>query len=449
VTAVLLHGYYDYRLVALSVLIAILAAYAAVDLAGRVTTARGAARPVWLCGGTIAVGNGIWATHYISIEAFHLPVVVKYDWPTVLLSLIAAILTSGVALFTVSRPTMSRLRMLAAGIIMGGGVAAMHYIGMKAMRLRAMYVYSPWLTGLSIAISIAISMVALHLTFSLRERLASWKNLSNMLSAMFMALAISVMQYVGMAATSFVPLPHMNGSMEHAIDVSNFDASNFDVAGAAIVAVLIFGMVYLASIIDRRFSLQAKRLAASELQLKTVFDTMTEGVLVLDHQGKTVLINAAAARLLSMPQGAQYGKFLEQFEAFAPNGVPLALDQLPGIRALRGDFVQNYEMLCRRKWSEETSVREISTAPLTGEFGDSGHIIVTMRDITERRRIDEARTQLAAPLPPHPVRQVVRRKASLEQIRDFVCGCLKGVRKSLKVTTRLSGCVLARSVQIF
>jgi len=139
--AVLLHGYYDYRLVALSVLIAILAAYAALDLAGRVTSAHGLGRRVWLCGGAVAMGNGIWAMHYIGMEAFQLPIPVKYDWPTVLLSMIAAVLASGVALFAVSRPTMGRRRLLVAGLIMGSGIAAMHYIGMEAMRLRAMCMY--------------------------------------------------------------------------------------------------------------------------------------------------------------------------------------------------------------------------------------------------------------------------------------------------------------------
>ena len=393
--AVLLHGYYDYRLVALSVLIAILAAYAALDLAGRVTSAHGLGRRVWLCGGAVAMGNGIWAMHYIGMEAFQLPIPVKYDWPTVLLSMIAAVLASGVALFAVSRPTMGRRRLLVAGLIMGSGIAAMHYIGMEAMRLRAMCMYSPPLVGLSVALSIGVSMIALQLTFSLREQGPSW-SLRKMCSALVMGLAIPIMHYVGMAAASFLAMPQMNGSMKHAIDVSNFDVANFDVAGAAVVAVLILGMVYLASTIDRGFSLQAQLLASTELQLKTVFDTMTEGVLVLDNQGKTILINPAGTRLLPMAADAGYGQIVEQFEAFAMNGEPLAFDQYPGVRALRGDFVQNYEMLCRMKSSGEAGVREISTAPLTSEFGESGHIIITMRDITERRRIDEERTRLAA-----------------------------------------------------
>src|SRR5438445_8775199 len=94
-------GSYDYRLVVLSVLIAILASYAALDLAGRVTSSQGKVRLLWLNGGAVAMGFGIWSMHYIGMLAFRLPIPVQYDWPTVLLSLVAAIVASGLALFAV------------------------------------------------------------------------------------------------------------------------------------------------------------------------------------------------------------------------------------------------------------------------------------------------------------------------------------------------------------
>jgi two-component system, sensor histidine kinase and response regulator len=78
-----LSGYYDYRLVALSIAIAVLAAYAALDLSGRMTVARGRARFVWLCAGAFAMGIGIWSMLYVGMEAFRLSVLVRYDWPTV------------------------------------------------------------------------------------------------------------------------------------------------------------------------------------------------------------------------------------------------------------------------------------------------------------------------------------------------------------------------------
>src|ERR1700681_4722324 len=103
-------GSYDYRLVALSVFIAILASYAALDLSGRVTSAHGRTRLLWLSCGAVAMGIGIWSMHYIGMLAFRLPVPVQYDWPTVLLSLLAAIFASLVALFVVSRQQMGPLQ---------------------------------------------------------------------------------------------------------------------------------------------------------------------------------------------------------------------------------------------------------------------------------------------------------------------------------------------------
>src|ERR1700761_1739104 len=155
----MLIGHYDVRLVFLSVLIAILAAYAALDLAGRITVARDWTRFVWLTGGAAAMGTGIWAMHYIGMLAFQLPVPIYYDWPTVLLSLLVAILASGIALFVVSRKKMGTGVAMTSAVIMGSGIAGMHYIGMAAMRMPAMHHYSPLLLMLSIAAAMVISFV--------------------------------------------------------------------------------------------------------------------------------------------------------------------------------------------------------------------------------------------------------------------------------------------------
>src|ERR1700687_2585552 len=126
---------YDPRLVALSVVIAICASYTALDLAGRVTAARGRSRGIWLIGGAAAMGLGIWSMHYIGMLAFSVPVAVFYDWPTVVLSLIAAILASAVALYVVSRERMSWRRGVAGSVVMGAGIATMHYTGMAGVGL--------------------------------------------------------------------------------------------------------------------------------------------------------------------------------------------------------------------------------------------------------------------------------------------------------------------------
>src|SRR5580700_4786580 len=98
-----LTGVFDHRLVALSVLLAMLASYAALDLAGRITAARGSVRSIWLTCGAAAMGLGIWSMHYVGMLAHSFPVEVLYDWPTVLLSLLAAMIASAIALWVTSR----------------------------------------------------------------------------------------------------------------------------------------------------------------------------------------------------------------------------------------------------------------------------------------------------------------------------------------------------------
>jgi two-component system, sensor histidine kinase and response regulator len=256
--AATLAGSYDYRLVGVSVFIALLAAYAALDLAGRITAARGFARSLWLVGGAFALGLGIWSMHYIGMEAFLLPVRVLYDWPVVFVSLIAAIAASGLALFIVSRNKMSILTAGIGSVFMGSGIATMHYVGMEAMRLPAMCHYNPKIVALSVVLAIVISFVALLLTFSIREQAESfsWRKSA---CAVVMGLAIPVMHYVGMAAVTFTSMPLDPNSLNHAIGISSLGLFGI---GSITAFILIF--VYISAMLDRKLSLNAMQLALAE-----------------------------------------------------------------------------------------------------------------------------------------------------------------------------------------
>ena len=162
-------GSYNYALVALSVLIAMFASYAALDLAARVTAAAGSTRAVWLLGGAGAMGTGIWSMHYIGMLAFVLPIPVAFHWPTVLMSLFAAILASVIALHVVSRQRMHASRAVAGSVLMGAGIASMHYIGMAAMRLPAATHFNSFLVVLSVVLAVLISLGALSIAFQFRN----------------------------------------------------------------------------------------------------------------------------------------------------------------------------------------------------------------------------------------------------------------------------------------
>src|SRR2546426_9839448 len=242
-------GSYHYGLVALSVFIAMFAAYAALDLAARVTAATGWTRAIWLLGGAAAMGIGIWSMHYIGMLAFVLPISVAYHWPTVLLSLVAAILASVIALHVVSRQRMHPARALAGSVLMGAGIAGLHYIGMDAMRLPAVTQFNPFLVVLPVVLAVLISLGALSIVFQFRHETKGigWEKLAG---AAVLGAAIPVMHYTGMAAASFTPASTPL-DLSHAVGISTLGT-----AGIAGVTFIILGLALLTSSVDRRFAEQ-------------------------------------------------------------------------------------------------------------------------------------------------------------------------------------------------
>src|SRR5438309_5672518 len=254
-----LTGSYNHALLALSVLIAMFASYAALDLAGRVTAASGWTRAVWLLGGAGAMGTGIWSMHYIGMLAFILPIPVAYHWPTVLLSLFAAMLASAVALGVVSRPKMGVSRAVAGSVLMGAGIASMHYIGMAAMRLPAICQFNSFLVVLSVVFAILISLAALWITFHFRDQKAGIGR-EKLAGAVVMGVAIPVMHYTGMAAASFTP-SGMPADLSRAVSISTLGT-----AGIAAVTFVVLGLALLTSWVDRRFAVQTLELQEEKLQ---------------------------------------------------------------------------------------------------------------------------------------------------------------------------------------
>jgi NO-binding membrane sensor protein with MHYT domain/signal transduction histidine kinase len=279
-------GSYDDVLVALSVVIAIMAAYAALDLARRVTFARGWSRLLWLTGGAIAMGFGIWSMHYMGMLAFRLPVSVQYDWPTVVLSLIAAIVASAVALVVVSRPKMDLKRALLGSVLMGGGIATMHYTGMQAMRMPAMCSYSIGLVGLSVILAIIISLVALWLTFHSRRDAAAW-SWRKSTSAVVMGLAIPVMHYTGMAAATFTPSTVMHDDLSHAISVSSLG-----VTAIGLATFVVLGAVLLSNLRFDALPTARQLIARYFLSLGLISVLAILGMLLVEHQGGETRVEA-------------------------------------------------------------------------------------------------------------------------------------------------------------
>lgn len=194
---------YDPSFVALSYVIASLASYTALGIAGRVSAAeRTVGKWKWLVVGAMTMGSGVWAMHFIGMLAYRLPVTVMYDLPTTLLSMVPAILAGGVALHVISRAKIGGRRLIVGGTLMGAGIGVMHYSGMAAIRMDAFIRYDPVLFGVSIIVAVLLAIAALYIKFWASGRLAKpHKHVTELGSALVMGLAVAGMHYTAMQST--------------------------------------------------------------------------------------------------------------------------------------------------------------------------------------------------------------------------------------------------------
>jgi hypothetical protein len=123
---------YNHILVVLSFVVAILAAYTALNMAARVAGSEGVAARVWLAGGGIAMGIGVWAMHFIGMLAMDLSMSMSYNASLTVLSMVIAVGSSLFALWLVSCEQLRLRRLLPGALVMGSGIVAMHYTGMAA-----------------------------------------------------------------------------------------------------------------------------------------------------------------------------------------------------------------------------------------------------------------------------------------------------------------------------
>jgi two-component system sensor histidine kinase/response regulator len=204
--ATALTGSYNPTLIILSLTIAMLAAYAALAISDRVAAATGArARLAWLAAGSASMGGGIWAMHFIGMLAFSLPCGIGYDPSVTLLSMLPGVLASAAALSVIGRKGRVGLRQLAIGaVLMGAGIGAMHYAGMGAIRLAALLRYDLATVLISVVVAVALAFLSLSVRIHLRDR-RDLTRFAQPLAAAIMGIAIAGMHYTAMRAAVFFP----------------------------------------------------------------------------------------------------------------------------------------------------------------------------------------------------------------------------------------------------
>jgi diguanylate cyclase (GGDEF)-like protein len=307
----MLTGSYSSSLVLISLCVAILASYTALDLTGRIATAKGRAACLWMCGGALAMGIGVWSMHFIGMLAFSLPIDLGYDLALTAFSLLIAVLSSGFALWLVSQPSLPALQLGFGALIMGAGIACMHYTGMAALRMLPGIDYDPTLFGASLLIAVGASAAALWIAFRLRTHTPYVRQIRG-LAAVVMGVAIVGMHYTGMAAANF-PEGSFCGALGGGLQGDSL------VYLVLITTLAVLAVALLTSVLDARLEARTAELARSltlanqELTQLALHDTLT------DLPNRTLLadrIEQAIAKVAE--QGGCFALMFIDLDGFKP-----------------------------------------------------------------------------------------------------------------------------------
>ena len=275
-----MEGTYNTYLVATSYLIAVAASYTALELSRRVSQSEGRSAMLWLLGGAFSMGIGIWTMHFIGMLAFSLPMPFSYDVGITLLSLVVGIGASAFAIYIASRKRQGFAKIGLSGLLLGGGIASMHYTGMAAMEMKATISYDTPLLILSIVIAVVAACAAIWIIFTLsyfHGKRVGWLKFG---AANIMGIAICGMHYTGMAAAIYSPMPDM--TMADAVTDNTWLAAS--VAG---VALFVLGVTQLTIFFDYKLSAERKHAEKADqeaIQLSEVLDESTNEIYMFDSE---------------------------------------------------------------------------------------------------------------------------------------------------------------------
>ncbi len=369
--------HHDMWLVGLSIVIAVLASYTSLDLAGRMRASPGMWWVAWLPAAALAMGGGIWSMHFVAMLAFHFGGTVSYDVALTVLSLLLAIAVTGIGLLTIHRRRGDGIGILAGGTLMGIGIVSMHYTGMTAMRMQAVIEYRWMPVMLSIVIAIGAASAALWLS-ARPQRL--WQQV---LGALVMGGAIAGMHFTGMAAVTLhaapdLPAPAGLGLSQPALAVAVTAAT-----------LLVLGLAFAAAFVDRRLSraqIEAELLQRSERRFRALVQNASDVIGVIDRGGRITYEISPVDRI--------------------PGYRPEALADKPFLELVAAGDRERAATLLDAVWSEPGATRkteldlsitdgpvrhfDVTLTNLSAEPAIAG-VVANLRDITDRRQAETAR----------------------------------------------------------
>ncbi|MGW5960554.1 sensor histidine kinase [Methylorubrum thiocyanatum] len=368
----MVHTGYNPALVALSLAIAVLASYTALDLGGRVRGTASRLRWAWLLGAALAMGGGIWSMHFVGMLAFEMGLPAAYEVGRTLLSLVIAIGVTGAALAWLGRNRAGRWDVLVAGPVMGIGVAAMHYTGMAAMRMPGQLAYSLPIVALSVGIAVTAATVALWLTF---RPTSIWQRFA---AALIMGVAVAGMHYTGMAAATITAKEAGAHSAHFA--ATSVDQQNLALYVAGITFVILF-LAMLASAFDQQ-RIQGE-LQASEERFRAAVQAVRGVLWTNDPQGRMTGEQPGWAALTGQSR-AEYEGF-GWAEAVHPDDRQASIETWNATVAARSTFVHEHRVRARDGLWRHFSIRAI---PVLDARGAIREWVGVHTDITDQREAE-------------------------------------------------------------
>ncbi|QQE64986.1 hypothetical protein GFS31_16710 [Leptolyngbya sp. BL0902] len=383
-------GHYSLGLVALSLGVAVLTAYTTLSLGQKVIGTAGTVRWLWLLGGGTAMGIGIWATHFVAMLAFEMPLTVQYDPFTTGLSLAYGILAAAVALWLAERPMANGLALGAGGSMMGLAITWMHYTGMAAMKMPAHITYR-WPL---VATSVVMAMVAATVALGLRQMAPDVKHFAwfQRLAVLVLAAGIGGLHYTGMMATQIWPDPSLTWPT---FDQVPHLESRWLALAVAVGAGLMLWLALLAAWVDQRLKQQrvkAEALSESEQRFRTLIRDMGVGVLMLNAKAEIMTANQAARRLLGLPEDTNQPVVFGQFATFLrEDGSYFALHDLPVQQAIAHKIpCHDAVMGVSAHHGDRPTWLLVNVDPQQDDQGQVECAVCTCSDITIQKQAEDA-----------------------------------------------------------
>lgn len=347
---------HDLRLVTLAVIICGLASFTAVKLLTHVSATSGQMRYFWLCVAATSSGFGIWATHFVAMLAYSPGVASGYNIALTILSLLVAIVLTGLGLGTAVNARLPDARAL-GGAIVGGGIAAMHYTGMAAFEVAGQIRWDATLVAVSIALGAALGSLAL--VVGLRRHTIAF----TLLGALLLTAAIASHHFTAMGAASIIPDPTIVVP-EGAIPTA------WLAIGVAVATLIILALTFLALALDLR---ERRRNEIEEMRMRGLADAAVEGLLVCDGE-KVVTVNSSLVALYDGPREQLLNADIA--DLFPEVAAQLKFAQNPGVAS---------ETALRRADGTRIPV-ELFRRPI--DFAGKAAIAIAVRDLRDRKRAE-------------------------------------------------------------